>query len=72
MPFARGLPLVARSSALPAFFHPTNRDLTGAASVLSVLNPLKSADPQNVALTLAESALPNLLDLKRDYILDTK
>jgi len=75
MPLSRGLPLFARGSALPAFFRPTNRDLTRAASVLSVfsvLNPLQSADPRNLSVTLAESALPNLLDLKSFIIRTSK
>jgi hypothetical protein len=75
MPLSRDLPLVARGSALPTLFHRAYRDFTGAVfvpSVSSVLNPLESADPQNVALTLAESALPNLLDLKSLIIRTSK
>jgi len=123
MPLARGLPLVARGSALPTLFHPAHPDLACVCSVrlfpprepdgprrtvlcfcssancfacpnfsgfvLSLfqacptfhqslitshqsLTPLESADPQNVALTLAESALPNLLDLKSFTIRTSK
>jgi hypothetical protein len=78
MPLARGLPLVARGRALLHLFHPVHHEpalavsVPSVLSVSSVLNPLQSADPQNVALTLAESALPNLLDLKSFIIRTSK
>jgi hypothetical protein len=78
MPLARGFPLLAQGNSLPTLLHSAQCDLRvsvfvpSVLSVSSVLNSLESADPQNVPVTLLESALPNFLDLKSFRIRTSK